>query len=132
MWKNISEKKQQHSQQKIKTMREQLIKFETANLACKNGFDWFDELDNGLGATPPFRNGTNIELCSETTQSRLQKWLRETHGILITPRHNHEKKQYWYYINNTDGLKLNEGTFWFDTYELALEAGLQTALTFIK
>jgi len=78
-------------------MKEQLITFETAKLAKEKGFDkksgraWYTDttlaghdptkLQESLGMLHYWNADSNIyEAC---TQSLLQKWLREKHGIFI-------------------------------------------------
>jgi len=101
-------------------MEEQLISKETAILAKEKGFDLYNHLKNG---NPP-------------TQSVLQKWLREEHKIYIMV----------YVMEDSDGIiyhefGLKQVVNWlsdksckpakFNTYEDALEFGLQKALTFV-
>lgn len=85
-------------------MRDQNITVETAILALNKGF----VVDDGI----------------EPTQSLLAKWLRKVHNIHVYPVYI--DKGYEYYINTTQ----SDG--WYETYELALEAGLQEALKQIK
>ena len=100
-------------------MEEQLISFETAKLAKEKGWDGdFVESHKIL-----------------TTQSLLQKWLREIHGIEVEIR----KHFACYNIiriciydearDLNDDVDLNGLEFKdFKTYEEALEVGLQEAL----
>jgi hypothetical protein len=128
-------------------MEEQLISFETAVLAKEKGFD-IKTLYRFLGET--YREvDLNCQLWDNEyyapTQSLLQKWLREVHGIHVQP----------YFYPNTistreikpeveiirvfakDGITKsilppslrNEE---FDTYEQAFEEGLLAALKLIK
>src|ERR1700749_1224879 len=81
-------------------MQEQLVSFETAKLAKEKGFDWncrytYDNkgnLDSAIDWTGEetfskeneenaSKNGYNAYLAS--TQSLLQKWLREVHSIHV-------------------------------------------------
>ena len=72
-------------------MKEQLILFETANLAKEKGFDWKCEYCfNSKEKCPvPFRNplstlGNKIDgIFSAPTQSELEDWLFEKHSINI-------------------------------------------------
>jgi hypothetical protein len=64
------------------------------------------------------------------TQSLLQKWLREVHGIIISVNYNHEIKKY---CTEHEGTYCYEFAYdWWQTYEEALERGLQEALLMIK
>lgn len=126
-------------------MIDKLISFETAKLAREKGFDWntklilqysdkegfeFEEIVN----FPKYHPNGCIS-CKLPTQSLLQKWLREKHNLLITTGINREKVQrrYIFYI---DGLKdhelIEESLKPFDTYEEALEFGLQEALKLVN
>ena len=115
-------------------MEEQLIKLETANLAKEKGFKKGIH-HNGLG-----------QYYTNTTQSLLQKWLREVHKIYVASYHDlnpiHDGIIYytnWGYINDPSDKKLaynplgsyDESTSW-RTYEDALEFGLQAALKLIN
>ena len=135
-------------------MEEQLISFETAKLAKEKNFDescdWVFEEDLELRRLNYYEGDgsgfvKNSEIDSEyesfiqtaPTQSLLQKWLREEHDIHFEikpifevgerrPYHisvfkNLHGKDFEY---NIIGVK--------DTYERALEAGLQEALKLIK
>ena len=105
-------------------MEEQLISFETAKLAKEKRFDL-----TKLGYKE--ENGEIIDTYSTTTQSLLQKWLREEHKIhivimpCIIP--SNEVKYYIF----TGKLKWDWAEL-FDTYEEALEVGLQEALKLVK
>jgi hypothetical protein len=71
------------------------------------------------------------------TQSLLQKWLREKHGIHILVEPSCEKVPKYllklYDDNNLDECKFvaDYGCLWYDSYEEALEIGLQEALKLI-
>lgn len=144
-------------------MQEQLISFETAKLAKEKGFDIITNkyyksinplvtkkdlkinlLDNELKTNYNFRSYAGLYLAP--TQSLLQKWLREEHGIHIELyRHNPNNKLTWYaslydlteeshiygfkasfYWTNVDGKAVRH-----ESYEEALEKGLQEALKLI-
>jgi hypothetical protein len=108
-------------------MKDQLITFETAKLAKKKG------CKSDLGLAP---------LAQDFTQSLLQKWLREKHNIHIICFYRASTKSYSINITHTN-LTLTEYTAEFknshkinidilyNTFEEALEAGLQQALNLI-
>jgi hypothetical protein len=136
-------------------MEEQLISFETAKLAKEKGFELESKPYSRLvrekdvyywnnpkfGQIPP---NLSDEFHIAPTQSLLQKWLREVHGIYVQP----------FYHPNTistceikaeleiirvfaqDGITKSitppsiKGKE-FDSYEEALEIGLQAALKLI-
>jgi hypothetical protein len=127
-------------------MKEQLIEFETAKLAKEKGFSlWTNERFYGktydkntaksLYTNTSFmmyENNNTPKNDSPTydapTQSLLQKWLREVHkidifiteGFHIVSKYKVYTKPSWGYFEE------------FDSYEGALEKGLQKALTLIK
>ena len=101
-------------------MEEQLISFETAKSAKEKGWEGdFVESHKIL-----------------TTQSLLQKWLREVHNIQVTiefwnaSSHNHK----WKIQFHDEKVKINKTIFgdYCESYEDALEQGLQEALKQIK
>lgn len=74
---------------------------------------------------------TDIEF---PTQSIVQKWLRETKDLHIGIRYSH--KLFWYYeimsVSNHVLVGLaNRPSIHYNTYEEALEAGIQEALKLI-
>ena len=133
-------------------MDEQLISFETAKLAKEKGFkiptpvmykgneksyghnnEWgIDE--QRLDGKFPY---TNQQWYSIPTQSFLQKWLREKHNkhIYLFPLDNGK----WGFENNSISINLDhifinymyEGKE-YNSYEEALEIGLQEALKLVK
>ena len=143
-------------------MKEQLISFETAKLAKEKGFDWgcqdcFNEhghsYSNGwcerLDDFFEAKNFYNSEIDSKNfgenyfttpTQSLLQKWLREVHGINVEIR-NKTSVEEGLYVENTRKTKfltwsyvLNKRVEYtgYASYEEALEKGLQEGLKLIK
>lgn len=69
------------------------------------------------------------------TQSLLQKWLREKYKLIVTISYQYEfdstPYSYWIYKEN-ESLPLNQWIHDLNTYEEALELGLQEALKLIK
>lgn len=152
-------------------MQEKVISFETAKLAKEKGFDvpviyGYNELgkiddivDTDYGKNFEYQyDNINSRIISEEdilfenweewinysapTQSLLQKWLRETHGINIFMSFKPNVKK-WDFIpyfmsmngkeyvkHNSEYLKLHRERK-YDTYEEALEKGLQEALLLI-
>lgn len=124
-------------------MTEEFVTLETAKLLKKKGFNEYCKIvtweDSGRIAQSAFR--TNKELpklcCSLPTQSLAQKWLRETKNLHIEIYRN--ACGYGYAIvkanNGTwreddDSRGPNDSGLW-NTYEEALEAGIQEALKLI-
>ena len=118
-------------------MKEQLITFETAKLAKEKGFDskYTEDYDTlGFVQQRGILESHNLERVSAPTQSLLQKWLREVHNIYVLIEIHDSAK--WFYFQIT--YKTNEGveytvpSSFYNTYEEALEVGLQEALKLIK
>jgi len=137
-------------------MTEDLITLETAKLAKEKGFpqnfqfaqfinitgsDWkffdkdeADRLDDNIGI------GLNIRI-STPTQSLLQKWLREKYNIVVNSSFmSLTKESGWCYYIYPDykkswlefvDSKIDLDIDLFQTYEDALEIGLQEALKLI-
>ena len=124
-------------------MNEQLISFETAKLAKEKGFggkelttlNWY--FRGGVLGNIPCNN--KADFCKEDefsapTQSLLQKWLREKHHLIIIVAYQYEydstSYSYWIYKEN-NSLPINQWVNDLNTYEEALEMGLQEALKLI-
>lgn len=127
-------------------MKDELVSLKTAKLAKEKGFD----LEEGCacGGFPDcicLEVRAKSEYYYQTTQSLLQRWLREVHGIFVVGDHKYidqNKVKTW--IANITFLDEN-ASYGFDyykrgredfptgdTYEQALEAGLFEALKLIK
>jgi len=137
-------------------MEEQLISFETAQLAKTKGFNWdcqnsYDkngEIDNSVDLNGELvftqesflsaeENGYSVY--AAPTQSLLQKWLRDVHNIEINISQNINKHVEYFYFPSLITLAPNklslleaeiEGTYF--KYEEALEKGLTEALKYIS
>ena len=141
-------------------MQDKLITFETARLAKKKGFnepcreayspegkeenvhfiEWKDtitnsQIDNSNEQVKKSRTKLYPEeafepelLYTAPTQSLLQKWLREVHNQYVEVRRTNNL--YITYCINDYGILHHTDNY--KTYELALEAGLLTALRRIK
>lgn len=128
-------------------MKDQIISFQTAILANGKGFNIeTGELNYMLECNLSGKRGASID-CSKyvksSTQTLLQKWLREVHGINIfmTFKPNIKKWDFIPYsmdMNAKEYIKYNSeytkihNERRFDTYEEALEIGLQEALNLIN
>jgi hypothetical protein len=128
-------------------MEEQLITFETTKLAKEKGFDiktkyWYDQTETLNPIRSPRGGMFYTNEGYAPTQSLLQKWLREEHGIHIICFYRASTKSYSINITHTN-LTLTKYTTEFknshktnfdilyDTFEEALEVGLQQALNLI-
>ena len=136
-------------------MQEELITLQTTILAKEKGFNirceksYFETLKHTLETSrdgeitfqyqPPrilkrnYGDEFTIFIAEAPTQSLLQKWLRAKHKILVTmqsrffpPKENPIMKHTY---NGINGLYNDK---WYDTYEQALEVGLQEGLKLIK
>ena len=111
-------------------MKEQLISFETAKLANITGFTAKFNIDNWYNQDGIQNHHYQLETYPCTTQSLLQKWLREEHNIYLTI-FNYSKEP-----NEVLGFRSHIFPYLltqvFSTYEEALEKGLQEALKLIK
>lgn len=119
-----------------KEIIEELITYPTAKLAKEKGFDW----ECLFLLSPKYHSEKPLEcewenwnktphLISLPTQSLLQKWLREKHGILayVNPRRLHV---FEYNIVTSDDHII--GSERLTNWEEVLEKGLQEALKLIK
>ena len=119
-------------------MQEQLISFETAKLAKEKGFIlpchyWynFKGLLCGRFEREHHPANGNFPSYSAPTQSLLQKWLREIHGIHIAILPKMLPSNQVTYYSFKGKLKKNFENL-YNTYEEALEVGLLEALKLIK
>lgn len=125
-------------------MEDQLILFETAKLAEEKGFDistgaecWVRTLGGDIIHNSERRSIIEHDrvdyYLSQPTQSLLQKWLREVHNIDVFVNYPYDDPEYAADVRIPFGKrKLLDGFTIFETYEEALEEGLQEALKFIK
>jgi hypothetical protein len=138
-------------------MIDEIIIFETAKLANGKGFptnlfntSWYNSNGIILGSIDNLEDKTTF---LAPTQSLLQRWLREMHTIYITivketlgsdewafayeisylpKEHENEKRRCPHFVN-IDSFRMGYATYsgaW-DSYEEALENGLQQALKLI-
>jgi hypothetical protein len=118
-------------------MKDVIVSFKTAKLARKKGLD--TELDLGGNCTCYLKNGevtpyhvhfhfpNRKEYIYAPTQSFLQKWLREKHGLILYVEYTGIVNLKWrYHIYGRRGVHVG------NSYEECLEAGLQDALKLIK
>ena len=120
-------------------MEEQLVSLEVARLLEEKGFcngsaycydNYKQELhrnDNGS----IYINGLEEDYIEVPTQSLVQKWLREIKETIVIVDYNMAYPGKWdyEYWNGKCGFAVSEE--YYDTYEEALEAGLQEALKLI-
>jgi hypothetical protein len=135
-------------------MTDQLISFETAKLAKEKGFD-IGSFNYGYlinkGRLSTFEGSYNFNIgqydncyISAPTQSLLQKWLREIHNFFICIKCDGKSKFdfHGYPLNEETwtgqrdkeygfGPEIGAKPYRFNSYEEALEIGLQEALKLI-
>lgn len=121
---------------------DQIVNFETAKLAKEKRFDkesesYYKQSGELLYDIEfPFLQPTKLDkYCNAPTQTELQKWLREVYNkhIQIALATN-PRKCFVYFIQDDKGVTIEWNTdpeLIFDTYEEALEIGLQKALEMI-
>lgn len=124
-------------------MEEQLISFETAKLAKEKGFGGKElttlngYFRGGILCNIPCNNKSDFcheDEFSAPTQSLLQKWLREKYKIIVSINIMSDLSYYSLLIDineNKLDLKNQSKNRGFNTYEEALEVGLQEALKLI-
>ncbi|MFA5395487.1 MAG: hypothetical protein WC346_05640 [Methanogenium sp.] len=127
-------------------MKEQIVLFQTAKLAKESGFDIIPRYGNNASLYDKYGNhsyysnygfmnsGLNDKYISAPTQALLQKWIREEHNIefVIKPFHDSSIHKTTYVA---DPIHIPTGRTSRiarqDSYEEALEKGLQEALNLI-
>lgn len=121
-------------------MKDQLISFETAKLANEKGFHaetgnaYFMVPNKGPVVAHKALAGTEFpQIADVHTQSLLQKWLREVHSlsVKIDDYITNSRVRYDYSVSDL-GSQEDNPIGVFETYEEALEQGLQEALSLIK
>ena len=123
-------------------MIEQLITSETANLAKEKKFDWnchwvlyrgTSSVLHKCDAMP--MKGKNLEsgdYVLQPAQSLLQRWLREVHNIHVTSHCKNTINSKGTYISVVEtNNEIEHYHYGWDTFEEALEKGLQEALKLI-
>lgn len=131
-----------------KLLMEDIVSFATAKLAKQAGF-WYDGNTNDwLSTTLPYHDDGRRpidfnyegELWSAPTQALLQKWLREKHQVLVEANYRkfaiRDGDGYFYTCGSKKYHSVNsyfgKNVFQpFDTYEEALEVGLQQGLKIV-
>lgn len=131
-------------------MQEQIISFATAKLANEKGFYLIQRYSSiarlyksdGSGAYPVnggwMYPGLDKGYISAPTQHFLQKWLRETHQIILwvapikVSAADKSGFRYSWIISYGDDDRMDETPLGYLEYEEALEEGLKEALKLIK
>ena len=109
-------------------IEEEYVSFETAKLAKEKGFDGQSRFAFGNDGSEGLPFDKDILM---PTQSLLARWLREKCGKNIyVVMGNSERYIVW--IQDIHSLVKVKITNFFDTYEYAMEEGLQQALKLIN
>ena len=124
-------------------MVDELVGFELAVLAKEKGFDipvfrWYYSINGLNGKEDSSTMGKSFYknhskrgklYYSAPTQSLLQRWLRETKGIYVSPMFiGPDTNKHRCRIDVHGSGQTGHYTQWFETHEEALEFGLKTAL----
>ena len=121
-------------------IEEQFVSFETAKLLKEAGFDvpcYMQYSERGVqwDASCPENFNADDWGCSCPTQALAARWLREVHhfAVCVWFSKDHEK---WFYVygdmqNITFDTDYDISEYEYETYEAALESGLQVALELI-
>lgn len=118
-----------------------MISFDTARLAKRKGFVGYGNMYNNEGDLVPYfppkgnplDHYDDIDIYYASTQSLLQAWLREKHEIHVEIFHGRDSKDqsiihYEVALYKDSDCKSEFFKDDFDSYEHALEIGLQRAL----
>lgn len=117
-------------------IEEQCVSFETAKLAKEKGFDIWCEHSYTLEEHHFFndcysKNDANDSFLAAPTQSLLARWLREKHKMIVSCVFNYETKMWVYFIGNYNN-PISKSDKEYDSYEEAMEDGLQEALKLLS
>ena len=120
---------------------EQFVSFDTAKMLKEAGFDvpcTSQYTDNGFGWDNLSRVNYNSceSLFSRPTQALAARWLREVHHYAVCVWFSKDHEKWFYAHGNIDSIVFDTdyiiSEYIFDSYEQALEAGLQEAIKLIK
>ena len=129
-------------------MEDTRITFETAKLAKEKGFpqepnrlkipyynykgEFKGDVKDWLRKYLRNEDTSDVESVSAPTQSLLAKWLREEHNIIILVDYEGIDGYYYKFYSYKEGNKNYDASDKnYNTYEEALEAGLQATLKLI-
>ena len=122
-------------------IKEQFVSFETAKLLKEAGFDvpCFNQYtDRGTVWHCDCPENFNISQCATScpTQALAAMWLREEHHYAVCVWFSKAHDKWFYAYGDIENTMFDEeysiSDFIYDSYEQALEAGLQEAIKLIK
>ena len=134
-------------------IEESYVSFDTAKLLREAGFDvptrgiWRTTRTSDSGFVEHNCKQTTDDLCWNSsdgfqyeylapTQSLAVRWLREVHHYAVCAWYSAEYKKWFYAYGNLNNAMFDEeyniSDFIYDSYEQALESGLQEVIKLIK
>ena len=120
---------------------EQFVSFDTARMLKEAGFDvpcfnQYTERGTIWHCDCPENFNISQRATSCPTQALAARWLREAHHYVVCVWYSAEHEKWFYAHWNLDNMMFDEeysiSDFIYDSYEQALEAGLQKAVKLIK
>ena len=122
-------------------IEEQFVSFDTAKLLKVAGFDvpctsQYTEGKCIWNVSYPYNFNQDEFGYSRPTQALAARWLRDVHHYAVCIWYSAEHEKWFYAHGNLDNMMFDEeysiSDFIYDSYEQALEAGLQEAIKLIK
>ena len=122
-------------------IEEQFVSFDTAKLLKVAGFDvpctsQYTEGKCIWNVGYPYNFNQDEFGYSRPTQALAARWLRDVHHYAVCIWYSAEHEKWFYAHGNLDNMMFDEeysiSDFIYDSYEQALEAGLQEAIKLIK
>lgn len=125
-------------------IEESYVSFDTAKLLKEVGFDcnchkWYEKKDDKVlewEADAACNWNMNKNDFSRPTQALAARWLREVHHYAVCVWFSKDHEKWFYAHGNMDDIVFDTdyciSEYIYDSYEEALEAGLQEAIKLIK
>ena len=122
-------------------IEESYVSFDTARMLKEAGFDvpctsQYTEGECILDTDYPDNFNQDEFGYSRPTLALAARWLREVHHYAVCVWYSAEREKWFYAHGNLDDMMFDEeysiSDFIYDSYEQALEAGLQEAIKLIK
>lgn len=127
-------------------IEESYVSFDTARMLKEAGFDvptsthYSNSGEVWQSSAPEdYNDDKSCKACSRPTQALAARWLREVHRIVVDVAYipPHVGRDVWqYFVGGMDNMVLlgdyEPSDRKYETYEEAMEAGLQEAIKLIK
>lgn len=124
-------------------IEEQFVSFDTARMLKEAGFRELTKTHYSNSgqiwetAMPAdYNDDFNCNTCNRPTQALAARWLREVHHYAVCVWFSKDHEKWFYAHGNMDSIVFDTdyriSEFIYETYEEALEAGLQEAIKLIK